>query len=247
MSDLCSPARSRAFLTTRWSVVLRAAGDAAENPEATVALENLCRAYWQPLYCFIRRQGRPPEEAEDLTQDLFALILSRPVLTKADPEKGRFRSYLLGVLKHVLARARTRESAGKRGGGAIFVSLDSMEAEARYRLEPVDAESPELLFDRRWAATVMALATKRLREDYHAAGQTERFAALKEFLFTGRQAASYAEAAAALNMSESAVKSAVFKLRQRFSAALRAEIAETVASKSEIEDEIRHLAKVLGV
>ncbi len=246
MTPPSPPAPSPAFATTRWSLVLQAGSKESGHPEKAAALESLCRAYWHPLYFYLRRQGHAQEEAEDLTQELFAHLLRRPVLSKADPEKGRFRSYLLGVLKNVLAQAQEKESAGRRGGGAVLVSLDGMEAEARYRLEPHDDESPELLFDRRWAATVMALARKRLREEYAAADMAERFAVLGDFLFTGRQAASYAEAAAALGLTESAVKSAVFKLRHRFSAALRAEIAETVASESEIEDEIRHLAKVLG-
>ncbi len=243
MPDLDSPSSFPAFHTTRWSLVLRAACDASELPETREALESLCRSYWHPLYCFVRRQGRSPEAAEDLTQDLFALILSRPVLAAAAPEKGRFRTYLLAVLKHVLAQARERESAGKRGGGATLVPLDALDAEERYRLEPADEHSPELFFDRRWAATVMARATERLRGEY---AEGDRFETLEDFLLTGRQAASYATAAAALGLSESALKSAVFKLRQRFSAALRAEIAETVASESEIEGELRHLAKVLG-
>lgn len=224
---------------------MRAAGEIAERPEAMAALESLCRSYWHPLYFFVRRQGHPPEAAEDLTQDFFTLILSRPVLAGADPQKGRFRTYLLAVLKHLLAQTREREAAGKRGGGATFVALDALDAEARYRLEPVDVQSPEWLFDRRWAATVMARATDRLRGEYADPSRGDRFETLKEFLLTGRQAATYAHAAAALGLTESALKSAVFKLRQRFSAALRAEIAETVASESEVEDEIRHLAKVL--
>ena len=245
MLDTHQSARSPGFLTTRWSLVLRAAGEVAEQPEAMGALESLCRCYWHPLYFFVRRQGHPPEAAEDLTQDLFALILSRPVLAGADPEKGRFRTYLLAVLKHVLAQARERESAVKRGGGATLIPLDALDAEARYRLEPVDVQSPEVLFDRRWASTVMARATDRLRGEYAAASREERFEALKDFLVSGRQDANYADAATALGLTGSALKSAVFKLRQRFSAALRAEIAETVASEAEVEDEIRHLAKVL--
>ena len=245
MPDPHPSARSPTFLTTRWSLVLRAAGEMAQQPEAREALESLCRSYWHPLYFFVRRQGHAPEAAEDLTQDFFALLLSRPVLAGADVEKGRFRTYLLAVLKHLLAQTRERESAGKRGGGATLVPLDALDAEARYRLEPVDKQSPEWLFDRRWASTVMARATERLREEYADVSREERFETLKEFLVSGRQDATYAEAGAALGLTESALKSAVFKLRQRFSAALRAEIAETVASEAEVEDEIRHLAKVL--
>ena len=220
-------------------------GDEAGHADAGAAMESLCRAYWHPLYCYVRRLGHAPEEAEDLTQELFAHLLTRPVLAKADPEKGRFRSFLLGVMKNVLMHSRDRASRQKRGAGAVLVPLDALEAEARYRLEPVDNESPDVLFDRRWAATVMALARKRLRAEYADAGHADRFAVLKDFLVSGSQAASYAEAAAALQMTESALKSAVFKLRQRFAAALRAEIAETVAAEADIEDELRHLARVL--
>ena len=224
---------------------MRASDEVAERAEAVEALESLCRSYWHPLYFFVRRQGHPPEAAEDFTQDFFALVLSRPVLAGAHPEKGRFRTYLLAVLKHVLAQARERESAGKRGGGVPLVPLDALDAEVRYRLEPVDEQSPEWIFDRRWASTVMTRATERLRGEYADASRGARFETLKEFLVGGRQDATYADAAEALGLTESALKSAVFKLRQRFSAALRAEIAETVASEAEVEGEIRHLAKVL--
>ena len=138
------------------------------------------RSYWHPLYFFVRRQGHLPEAAEDLTQDFFTLILSRPMLAGADPQKGRFRTYLLAVLKHVLAQTRERESADKRGGGVTFVPLDALDAEARYCLEPVDAQSPEWLCDRRWASTVMAQATDRLREEYADGTREDRFETLKE-------------------------------------------------------------------
>ncbi len=234
-----------AFLTTRWSVVLKAggAGAAAESREA---LESLCRAYWLPLYFFARRQGHTAEAAEDFTQDVFALIAAGEVLPRASQERGRFRSFLLGVLKNVTAQARDREAAAKRGCGAALLSLDRIEAEERYRLCPVDAESPEVLFDRQWAQTVMARTLERLAADYAATGQAERFAVLREFLLTGKQETSGSAAAALLGMTEAALRSAVFKVRQRFAAALRAEVAGTVSSASEADAELRHLARMLG-
>lgn len=233
-----------AFLTTRWSMVLRAAHD--DHAGAAEALEGLCQAYWHPLYCFVRRQGYGPEEAGDLTQDFFATLLRHDLLMRAHPEKGRFRSYLLGVMKNVMAQSRDRAATAKRGGGTIPLSVDGMDAETRYRLEPADEESPDVLFDRQWARTVMVRATERLRADYVSAGHEERFHVLREFLLPGKQDMSYAKAAAALALSEGALKSAVFKLRQRFSEALRAEIADTVSAESEVEAELRYLARALG-
>ena len=234
-----------AFLTTRWSLVLKAGGAGAET-EAQAALESLCRAYWQPLYFFARRQGHAPEAAEDFTQDLFALLAAGEVLPRVSPERGKFRSYLLGVLKNVMAQARDREATAKRGGGAVQLSLDCMEAEERYRLCPADHESPEVIFDRHWAQTVMARTVERLAADYAAAGHAERFAVLKEFLLTGKQETTGAAAAAALGITDAALRSAIFKVRQRFAAGLRAEVAETVTSEAEAEEELRHLARMLG-
>lgn len=234
-----------AFLTTRWSLVLLAAGSDGAGASQE-ALESLCRGYWQPLYFFARRQGHGPEAAEDFTQDFFALLTSRDLLQKAQPEKGRFRSYLLGVMKNIMAQAHDRESRSKRGGGVAPLSLDCMEAEERYRLCPADTETPEVAFDRHWARTVMERAVARLTEDYTASGQAERFVVLKEYLLTGRQEMAGAAAAASLGMTDAALRSAIFKVRQRFAAALRAEVAETVSSAEEAEEELRHLAKMLA-
>lgn len=235
-----------AFTTTRWSLVLRAAGNADDEAQSRAALESLCRAYWQPLYFFVRRQGHSPEAAEDFTQELFTLIAGGEILQKVQPERGKFRSYLLGVMKHVMARAREKESTAKRGGRTVKLSLDGMEAEERYLLCPVDHESPEVLFDRRWAETVMARALERLATDYAAAGHAGRFAILQTFLVTGERGASYEQTAAALGVTEAGARSAVFKLRQRFAEVLHAEVGETVANAAEAEDELRYLAKVLG-
>ena len=235
-----------AFLTTRWSLVLKAGDAGAAEAESRAALESLCRSYWQPLYFFARRQGFTPAAAEDFTQDLFALLAGGDILHRVSPERGKFRSYLLGMMKNVIAQERDREAAAKRGGGAVKLSLDCMEAEERYRLCPADHESPEVIFDRQWAQTVMARAVERLTADYAAAGHAERFAVLKDFLLTGKQETSGAAAAAALGMTDAALRSAIFKLRQRFAAALRAEVSGTVSSAAEAEDELRHLARMLG-
>lgn len=232
-----------AFPATRWSLVVSAGrGDA----EAQRALESLCRAYWQPLYFFARRQGHAPECAEDFTQDVFAMIGGGEMLQRVQPERGRFRSYLLGVMKHVMAREHEREQTAKRGGGVEKVSLDAMEAEDRYRLAPVDHASPEVLFDRHWAETVMARAVERLRAEYAVAGNAERFAVLQPFLVTADDGGSYTQTALALGVTEAGARSAVFKFRQRFAAALRAEVAETVADESETEEELRALARALA-
>ena len=242
---LHAPAGGDAFLTTRWSLVLKAGGAGAET-ESRAALESLCRSYWQPLYFFARRQGHGPEAAADFTQDVFALIAGGELLQRVSQERGRFRSYLLGVLKNVMSQAREREAATKRGGGAAKLSLDCMEAEERYRLCPADHESPEVIFDRHWAQTVMARTLERLAADYAAAGHADRFAVLKDYLLTGKQETSGATAAAALGMTDAALRSAIFKVRQRFAATLRAEVAETVSSEAEAEEELRHLARMLG-
>ena len=240
-----STAGGHAFLTTRWSLVLRAADSDAPGL-AREALESLCRGYWQPLYFFARRQGHTPEAAEDLTQDFFALLTSRDLLQKAQPEKGRFRSYLLGVMKNIMAQAYDRGSRSRRGGGVAPLPLDCVEAEERYRLCPADTETPEVAFDRHWARTVMERAVARLAADYAACGQEDRFTVLREFLLTGRQEMTGAAAAAALGLTEAALRSAIFKVRQRFAAALRAEVAETVSTAEEAEGELRHLAKMLA-
>jgi RNA polymerase sigma-70 factor (ECF subfamily) len=228
------------FQATRWSVVLAAAGD------ADAALAALCRAYWFPLYAFIRRQGVAPHDAEDLTQGFFAHLLGKGALAHVDRAKGRFRTFLLASLKHFLADERDRAHAQKRGGGQPAISLDACAAEERYALEPRDELSPDRLFDRRWAVAVIEQALARLDAEYAAAGKSELFAELKPLLTGGGGTRPYAEIGATLGMNEGAVKIAVHRLRQRYRAALRAEIAETVGSAEDVEAELRYLLEALG-
>jgi RNA polymerase sigma-70 factor (ECF subfamily) len=232
------------FATTHWSVVL-AAGQ-QESPQAGEALEKLCQAYWYPLYVYVRRRGHGPEDAQDLTQEFFARFLQKNSVAAADPAKGRFRSYLLGALKHFLADERDRAQAKKRGGGQTMLSWEQDRAEARYRQEPTDDLSPDKVFDRRWALTVLQQATARLRQEYQAVGQLGLFEGLKTFVTASGAAPSYLQAAARLGLTESAVRSAIYRLRRRYHALIREEVAQTVGDPLQLEEEIRHLMSVFS-
>jgi RNA polymerase sigma-70 factor (ECF subfamily) len=231
------------FATTHWSVVLQAGH--TPSPQSQAALERLCRAYWYPLYTFIRRQGHGPDEAQDLTQEFFAHLLESDSFSRADPRKGRFRSFLLGALKHFLVNEWQRAHRLKRGGGCAFFSLDDTDAEARLAAEPAGELTPETAYERRWAEAVLAQVLDRLRGEFAAGGQGERFEALKVFLLAGQEPGSYADVARQLGLGETAVKSAIYRLRLRYGELIRAEIAHTVASPVEVEDELRHLLAVL--
>ena len=232
------------FATTHWSVVL-AAGQ-SDSAEALGALERLCRAYWYPLYVYVRRQGYSTEDAQDLTQGFFQKLLRKDYLTKTDPDKGRFRAFLIASLKHYLADQRDWERAAKRGGGRAVLSLDAEEAEDRYRLEPVDSMTPERLYERRWALTSLEQARRRLREEFVAAGKIDLYDYLKAVESGDGQPASYAVAGRRLGLSEGAIKSAALRLRRRYGELLRQEISQTVARVSDIDEEIRYLLKVIS-
>jgi RNA polymerase sigma factor (sigma-70 family) len=231
------------FATTRWSVVLTAGR--ADSDQAAAALETLCQSYWYPLYAFVRRQGRSPADAQDLTQEFFTRLLQSDSLRQAHPDKGRFRSFLLAALKHFLANEWDRVSALKRGGGKPPFSLDALTAEQRYAFEPVDGESPEKIYDRRWALTVLDQVMARLRREYAAEGKTDLFDDLKDTLTGNRQTLPYAKLGAKLGMSEGAVKVAAHRLRRRYRHRLMEEIAETVSVQGEVDEELRYLVKVL--
>jgi RNA polymerase sigma factor (sigma-70 family) len=231
---------SERFATTQWSLVL-AARDGTEG-EARQALESLCEAYWYPLYAYVRHRGHDAEESRDLTQAFFAHLLGRDFLGAVDRSKGRFRSFLLASLENFLSHARDRERALKRGGGARLLPLDTDTAETRYRQEPVERLTPELVFERRWGLTVMERAMERLQAE--SADEPERFERLKPCL-TGSDHAPYREIAEGLGTSETAVKAAVHRLRQRYGRLLREQIAETVADTAEVDDELRHLLGVV--
>ncbi|MEN6407445.1 MAG: sigma-70 family RNA polymerase sigma factor [Thermoguttaceae bacterium] len=229
------------FTATRWTLVLDAAGG-HPTPKASTALAELCRMYWVPLYAYVRRHGREVHEAEDLTQEFFLRVVSPNFLADVDRRRGRFRAFLLASFKHFLANAADRDKAVKRGGGKPILSLDAGQAETRYRREPFHTLTPEKLFERHWALTVLDQVLARLQaESYVLNGGPAVFDRLKQYLTTGRQSSGYAEAAAELGMTEGAVKVAVHRLRRRYRQLLREEIAQTVASSEEIDDEIRYL------
>ena len=217
-----------------------------DSSQARVALEKLARAYWYPLYAFVRRLGKSPQDAEDVVQSFFAVCLEKNYLGAADQAKGRFRSFLLLALKRFLGHERERERALKRGGGEAVVALDGLSAEQRYALEPADQMSADRLYERRWALTLLEQVLARLRSEQVAAGRLEVFEQLRGWLTSGGRGTPYAELAGRLGMSESAVKVAVHRLRRRYRDLLEQEIAQTVASPTEVEEERRHLLAVLG-
>ena len=231
-----------AFATTHWSVVLTAQD---QSPAAEAALEKLCRTYWWPLYGFVRRQGYRPEEAQDLTQGFFALLLERRDLDVVRREKGRLRSYLLVSLKNFLAKARRHDMAMKRGEGRSLVPLDELLARERADLEPADTLTADKIYERRWALTLLEQVLARLEEEYQAAGNKLLFECLNELLADEPAAPSQADIAKKLSMTENAVKQAFYRLRQRYRELLREEIARTVAVPGDVEDELRHFISIL--
>jgi RNA polymerase sigma-70 factor (ECF subfamily) len=231
-----------AFTTTHWSVVLTAQG---RSPAADEALEKLCRTYWWPLYGFVRRNGYTPEEAQDLTQGFFALLLERHDLDVVRREKGRLRSYLLVSLKNFLAKARRRELTIKRGEGQALVPLDELLAREHADLEPADNLTADRIYERRWALTLLEQVLTRLESEYRSGGNAKLFDCLKEFLSDEPVRRSQAEIAAELGMTENAVKQAFHRFRQRYRELLRDEIAQTVAVPGDVEDELRHFISVL--
>jgi RNA polymerase sigma-70 factor (ECF subfamily) len=233
----------REFATTHWSLVVAARPDEASRTCARKALEALCRAYWYPLYAFVRCRGYSSDEAQDLTQSFFVRIIETHGLAAADPERGRFRSYLLGAMKHFLANEWHRAQAQKRGGDVTFLDLDALEPEARYALEPGRSTDPDAGFDREWAQETIARAMEKLCAESEARGKGELFEGLKGSL-TGDEPARR-ETAARLGMTDGAVKVAVHRLRQRYRELLRAEIAETVTDPSDVDVEMRHLVAAL--
>jgi RNA polymerase sigma-70 factor (ECF subfamily) len=233
----------RDFATTQWSLVVAAKADDASRSRARKALEELCRAYWYPLYAFVRYRGHSPDEAQDLTQAFFARIVETRGFAAADPARGRFRSYLLGAMKHFLANEWHRGQSKKRGGGVTFLDLDALDPEARYALAPAPSTDPDAGFDREWAQETIARAMEKLRADSEARGKGELFEGLKGSL-TGDEAAR-SETAARLGMTEGAVKAAVHRLRRRYRELLRAEIADTVTDPADVDAEMRHLVQVL--
>jgi RNA polymerase sigma-70 factor (ECF subfamily) len=231
-----------AFTTTHWSVVLEAQ---SESPAAHDALEKLCRVYWRPIYSFVQRQGIGPEEAKDITQSFFADLLEHKSLTAVRKEKGRFRSYLLGALKYFLADERRRAMAIKRGKGQRLIPLEELSADERIEMEPADPVTAEQIYERRWASTVLERVLGLLKNEYVAAGNAVLFDSLKQLLPDEPGSPSQADIAGQLSMTANAVRQAFHRFRQRYQLLLREEIAHTVATPGDIEDELRHLIAVV--
>jgi RNA polymerase sigma factor (sigma-70 family) len=231
-----------AFATTHWSIVLEAQGESAAAQEA---LEKLCRTYWRPIFAFLRRRGISPEEAEDITQGFFAELLERRSLEAVRKEKGRLRSFLLGGLKYFLTNEQRRAMAIKRGKGQRLIPLEELRADERIDMEPSDPMTAEMIYERRWALTVLERVLSGLKEEYLSADNAALFDSLKELLPAEPGSPSQAEIAVRLGMSENAIRQAFYRFRQRYQALLREEIANTVATPGDIEDELRHLIAVL--
>jgi RNA polymerase sigma factor (sigma-70 family) len=231
-----------AFATTHWSVVLAAQGD---SPEANKALEKLCRTYWWPVYSFIIRQGAGPEEAKDLTQSFFALLFERRDLESVRRERGRLRSFFFASVKHFLAKERRYAAAVKRGDGQPLIPLDELLARKRVDPEPADSLSPDRIFERRWALTVLEQALARLEDEYLAVGKVRLFEELKKLLTGEPGQPSRGEIAREFGMTENAVNQAFYRFRQRYRELLHEEIADTVVAPDDTEDELRHLIAAL--
>jgi len=229
------------FPTTRWSVVIAAADP--QRKEARSALASLCEGYWYPLYAYVRRRGYPADQAQDLTQEFFIRLLEGRYLDRAEPEKGRFRAFMLTSLRFFLSDEADRNRAQKRGGGNVG-SLEISSGEERYQREPAHDETPERIFERRWALSVLDRVVEKLRNEFVHHGRPEHFERLKVFLL-GQADAPYAALARETNTSEGALKVAIHRLRKRYRELFRQEIADTVADPAEVESELRFLAAVL--
>jgi DNA-directed RNA polymerase specialized sigma24 family protein len=225
------------FHTTHWTMIV---ADSAE------AYEALAATYWYPLYAFVRRQGSTAHDAEDLTQEFFRRFLEKHALTHMRPAAGKFRSFLLVCLKNFLANERERSRAQRRGGGQLMISLDGTEAETRYSAEPMDRLTPETLFDRRWAWAVLERTMRGLEREYAGNDKMAQFSELQGFLPGGGENLSRAKLAAKRGVSVAAIDVAIHRLRQRFGALLREQVAQTVASEAEVEEELRYLISVVG-
>jgi RNA polymerase sigma-70 factor (ECF subfamily) len=230
------------FTTTHWTVVRQAIGD---SPQAAAALETLARAYWYPLYAYVRRSGNSPHDAQDLTQAFFARLLERGYIQLADRNQGRFRTFLLSSLKNFLINEWKRENRERRGGGQEIFSLDDETAETRFAAEPFVEQPPDSLYDRGWAATLLDRALASLRSEFEQSGKLDLFERLKVFVWGDKCALSYSEMAVQLNTTDGAVKTSVCRLRQRYGELLRAEVAQTVSTPDEVNDELRYLISVV--
>lgn len=233
----------RRFATTRWSLILATADP--DSSQAAAALSSLCEIYWFPVYAFIRRTGASADEARDLTQAFFFRVLEKGSFKEARQERGRFRAFLLTAVRHFLSNERDAARAAKRGGGQVHLPLAFDDGERRYLLEPVEYQTPEHVYERRWALSVLDAAMQRLGAKYEDPDRCKVFITLRPLL-SGRESDSYAEAAAALNMSEGALRVALHRLRRHFRTVLRDVIGETVARPEDIEPELQHLLAIVS-
>jgi len=238
------PPQRSVFVTTHWSVVLTASG--ADTTRAHEALSSLCETYWYPLYAYARRRGHSPEDAQDLTQEFFARLLEKHWLARADREKGKFRSFLLMAMKRFLANEWDKAQTLKRGGHVRLVPFQFDTAETRYSQEPADTSTPDQVFEKQWALTLLQSVLQRLRADYVQDGKGQLFAALEPSLIGSRETQPYATLAAELGMTEGAVRMAVKRLRDRYRRCLKDEIAKTVAASADVDEELRHLFRALA-
>ena len=239
------PAAGRRFATTRWSVVLAAGGDLGSDASRR-ALTTLCETYWYPLYAFLRSRGHSAEDGEDLTQAFFARLLEKHAVVRADPARGRFRSFLLTSLQHFAANEYERATAQKRGGPVAALSLEFARAEGHFQSEPVTTETPETSFDRRWAVALVERVVARLDEEMTRGGRGAQFTSLRPYLTGEEPHQTYADAAVALEVSEGSIKVAVHRLRRRFRDLVREEIAHTVSSPDQVDEELRYLWSAAG-
>jgi len=233
------------FETTQWSLVVAAGGD--DSSAARAALATLCETYWYPLYAYVRRRGANADDARDLTQGFLTSLLERRDFEHLDQARGRFRAFLLASLQHFIANDAARRRTQKRGGGVTLLPLVFDTAEGRYQIEPQDSATPETLYERRWALTVIERVLAQLRREWEAAGRETEFDELKACLLGQNPPGGYATIAARLGTTEGAVKTAVHRLRRTFQAALRQDIAQTVSDPADVDEEIRYLVRALGV
>ena len=238
------PSNVEQFCTTHWSVVLLAGEESSLR--SSEALEKLCRTYWYPLYAYVRRLSYSPHDAQDLTQGFFARLLEKRFLESVDRRKGKFRSFLLASLNHFLANERDRDNALKRGGGTLHISLDEQNAESRYLQTPQSDLSPERIFERQWALAILEQALTRLREEYVSSGNARHFELLKAFLTSDTSDGAYGPVAEQLQVSPGSVAVAVHRVRHRYRELVRTEIADTVASPGDIDEEMRSLFAALS-
>jgi RNA polymerase sigma-70 factor (ECF subfamily) len=234
--------RRPVFVTTHWSVILTAAR--SDTTRARAALEKLCQTYWYPLYAYVRSRGHSPEDAKDLTQEFFANLLGRQSLANVDPNRGKFRSFILGAMNYFLANEWAKLQTQKRGRGHETLSLDLAVAERWFGVEPADHATPDKAFDKRWASALLNEVLNRLEGEYRREGRISLFNALKQTLMGRRESQPYANLAERLNMNEGAVRVAVHRLRKRYRELLREEIANTVSSPEEVNEEIHYLFRI---